>query len=110
MLEYSLTDRGTYSDTSDAELDAEDAKVQKEFPGWGNHQLRTWISAVLCVAFKFGFSVFTTPNIEWIQKGQSCVNCAICRRESRYICLIYVSKGKGVLQDWASNGAHGNTN
>ena len=59
------------------------------------------------VAFKFGFSVFTTPNIEW---PGSCVKCAICRRESRYICLIYVSKGKGVLQDWASNGAHGNTN
>ena len=76
MLEYSLTVRGTYSDVSGAELDAEVAKVHKEFPGWGNY-------SIICLAvFKFRFSVFATPNIEWIQKGQSCVNCAICRRES----------------------------
>ena len=45
MLEYSLTVRGTYSDTSDAELDAEDAKVEKEFPGWGNHQLHGYLQS-----------------------------------------------------------------
>ena len=43
MLEYSLTVRGTYSDISDAELDAEVAKVRKEFPGWGNHQLHGYL-------------------------------------------------------------------
>ena len=105
MLEYSLTDRGTYSDISDAELDAEDAKVQKEFPGWGNRQLHGYLQS--CVWHSSSGSVCSQlPTLS----GQSCVKCAICRRESRYICLIYVSKGKGVLQDWASNGAHGNTN
>ena len=101
MLEYSLTVRGMYSDISDADLE------KKNFLAG---EIINYMDICSIVAFKFGFSVFTTPNIEWIQKGQSCVNCAICRRESRYICLIYVSKGKGVLQDWASNGAHGNTN
>ena len=45
MLEYSLTIRGSYSDISDAELDAEVAKVQKEFPGWENHQLYGYLQS-----------------------------------------------------------------
>lgn len=55
MLEYSLTIQGTYSDTSDAELDAEDAKVQKEFPGWGNHQLHGCLQS--CVRYSSSGSV-----------------------------------------------------
>ena len=31
------------ADISDAELDAEVAKVQKEFPGWENHQLHGYL-------------------------------------------------------------------
>ena len=71
MLEYSFTVWGTYSDVSDAELDAEVAKVHKEFPGWGNYSITCLaVFKFCCLAlFKFRFSVFATPNIEWIQKG-----------------------------------------
>ena len=82
MLEYSLIVWGMYSDISDAELDAEVAKVQRNFLAV---EIINYMDICCLAAFKFRFSVFITPNIEWIQKGQSCVNCVICRGESTYI-------------------------
>ena len=82
MLEYSLTVRGMYSDISDAELDAEVAKVQRNFLAV---EIINYMEICCLVAFKFRFRVFATPNIEWIQRGQSCVNCVISRGESAYI-------------------------
>lgn len=43
MLEYNLTIRGTYSNISDADLDAEVAKVQRQFPNWGNRQVHGYL-------------------------------------------------------------------
>ena len=82
MLEYSLIVWGMYSDISDAELDAEVAKVQRNFLAV---EIINYMDIYSLAAFKFRFRVFATPNIEWIERGQSCVNCAICRGECPYI-------------------------
>ena len=39
MSEYNLTIAGTYTNITDAELDAVIGEAQREFPGWGNRQM-----------------------------------------------------------------------
>ena len=39
MAEYNLSIRSTYSDISDAELDAIVSEAQRQFPAWGNRQM-----------------------------------------------------------------------
>ena len=39
MREYHLSIRDTYSDISDAELDAIVSETQRQYPAWGNRQM-----------------------------------------------------------------------
>ena len=99
MLEYSLTIRGMYSDMSDAELDAEVAKVLEEFPGWGNHQLHGDL-----LSCSIRVQVQCVHNSQHWVDPEGPIMFQLCHLQRRK--CIHISNCKAVLQDFASNGAH----
>ena len=103
MLEYSVIVWGTYSDVSDAELDAEVAKVQKEFLAGGiiNYM------AICCLAVSSSGSVCS--QLSTLSGSRRANHASIVPFAEESVHTSNTSNGKAVL-DLASNGVNENTN
>ena len=63
MSEYNLTIAGTYTNITDAELDAVIGEAQREFPGWRNRQM-----------YGFLFSQGIRTQYQRVRESPSCVD------------------------------------